>query len=182
MNKKTLFTTRELCSAALGAALITICTWISIPAVIPFTLQTFAIFLVTGLLGLKGGMLSLLVYLLLGLVGLPVFSGFRGGPGVLLGPTGGYLIGFFFTALTMGLMIRRFGRGLPILILSMLVGLALCYTFGSVWYLLVYTGTNAASISAVLLTCVVPFLLPDAAKILLAALLTVQLKDHIRAS
>ena len=76
MKKNRFLSTQELCYTALGAALTAICAWISIPAQVPFTLQTFAVFLVTGLLGLKCGMLSVTVYLLLGAVGLPVFAGF----------------------------------------------------------------------------------------------------------
>ena len=72
------FSTRDLCFCAIGAALIAVCAWISIPADVPFTLQTFAIFTVCGLLGGKRGTVSVLVYLLLGAVGAPVFAGFRG--------------------------------------------------------------------------------------------------------
>ena len=88
------FSTRDLCFCAIGAALIAVCAWISIPADVPFTLQTFAIFTVCGLLGGKRGTVSVLVYLLLGAVGAPVFAGFRGGFASLLGTTGGYLVGF----------------------------------------------------------------------------------------
>ena len=93
------FSTRDLCFCAIGAALIAVCAWISIPAEVPFTLQTFAIFAVCGLLGGRRGTVSVLVYLLLGAVGLPVFSGFRGGLGALLGTTGGYILGFLALAL-----------------------------------------------------------------------------------
>ena len=86
--KKPWLTTYELCTTALGAALMAICAWISIPTAVPFTLQTFAVFMVTGLLGLKCGTLSVLVYLLLGAVGLPVFTGFKGGLSALVGTTG----------------------------------------------------------------------------------------------
>lgn len=104
-------------------ALMAICAWISIPTAVPFTLQTFAVFLVTGLLGLKCGTLSVLVYLLLGAVGLPVFTGFKGGIGALLGTTGGYLVGFVFIALTVGLLTKFLGRSLPVLICSMALGM-----------------------------------------------------------
>ena len=91
--------TQELARAALFAALIAICSWISIPTAVPFTLQTFAVFLALGVLGGKLGTLSVAVYLLLGAVGLPVFAGFQGGLGALLGATGGYLAGFLLTLL-----------------------------------------------------------------------------------
>ena len=93
------FSTRDLCFCAIGAALIAVCAWISIPADVPFTLQTFAIFTVCGLLGGRRGTVSVLVYLLLGAVGAPVFAGFRGGFASLIGTTGGYLVGFILLAL-----------------------------------------------------------------------------------
>lgn len=180
MTKTPFLTTRQLCACALGAALLAICAWISIPGPIPFTMQTFAVFLLSGLLGLKCGMLSLAAYLLLGFAGLPVFSGFRGGPGVLLGATGGYLVGFFFTVLIIGLITKRFGRNFWPLALSMAAGAAACYLFGSVWYLFVYTDASGLeAVSAVFLTCVAPFLLPDTLKLFLATVLVRRLTGHI---
>lgn len=86
---------------ALFAVLMAVCSWISIPAVVPFTLQTFGVFVAVSVLGGKRGTLAVVLYLLMGVVGLPVFAGFSGGLGVLLGSTGGYIVGFVFTALTM---------------------------------------------------------------------------------
>lgn len=178
--KKPCLTVRQLCASALGAALIAICAWISVPMEVPFTLQTFGVCLVSGLLGAKCGTLSVLAYLLLGAVGLPVFAGFRGGLGSLLGVTGGYLVGFVFTALAVGLITKYFGRSMPVLIVSMVVGLALCYFFGSLWFLLVYLrNTGAIGFGAVLMKCVIPFLIPDGVKILLAAFLVRRLEKPI---
>lgn len=177
----TRWTAHELCASALGAALIAVCAWISIPATVPFTLQTFAVFLVTALLGLKCGTLSVLVYLLLGMVGLPVFSGFQGGIGTLMGVTGGYLVGFIFIALSVGLLTKRFGRSFPVLVGSMVLGLLICYAFGSAWFLVLYTRSSGSiALGAVLAKCVLPFLPVDAVKILLAAFLTGRLKSVIR--
>lgn len=179
--KKPFLTTHELCTTALGAALMAICAWISIPTAVPFTLQTFAVFLVTGLLGLKCGTLSVLVYLLLGAVGLPVFTGFKGGVGALVGTTGGYLVGFIFIALTVGLFTKLFGRKLPVLVGSMALGMAICYAFGSAWFMILYTQTTGPiAIGSVLSMCVVPFLIPDAIKILLAAFLTRRLEGQLK--
>lgn len=163
---------------ALSAALIAVCTWIQIPMTIPFTMQTFAVFTVTGLLGTGCGAAAVLVYLLLGLCGLPVFSGFRGGIGVLLSATGGYLIGFLFTALVEGLLLRRFGRSIPMLIVSMVAGLALCYLFGTVWFCKVYAA--GTGFGAALMTCVVPYLPADAAKIALAVLIVRRVRPHLK--
>ena len=167
---------REITLIAIAIALITVCSWISVPLMIPVTLQTFAVCLVTALLGLKMGLWSLTGYILLGAVGIPVFSGFRGGIGVLLGVTGGYIVGFFFTALTVGLTVKRFGRSLPVLLLSMTFGVLLCYAFGTAWFMVVYArGGNAVTLGGALGMCVVPYLIPDGIKIVLAAVLVKRL-------
>ena len=166
-------TTRELALIAMGAALIAVCSWLSVPAAIPFTLQTFAVCLVTAVFGLRMGLWTVAVYLLLGAVGAPVFSGFKGGLGALLGTTGGYLIGFLFTALTVGLAVERFGRRLPVLVGAMALGILLCYAFGTAWFVFVYSrGSGPVGVGTALAWCVLPYLLPDAVKIALAALLT----------
>lgn len=163
--------TKYMTRGALFAALIAICAWLSIPvADIGFTMQTFGIFLTLGVLGGKWGSVSILLYLLLGAVGLPVFSGFRGGIGVLLGVTGGYLWGFLFSGLTYWAL-ERFGR-LP----AMIAGMAVCYLCGSLWFS-VYSG---GGMGLILLRCVVPYLIPDAVKIALAASLSRRLRRHIR--
>lgn len=164
---------RRIVTVAAGAALITVCSWISIPMTVPFTLQTFAVCLIAALFGTGTGMLSLLVYVLLGLAGLPVFSGFRGGAGTLLGPTGGYIIGFFFTALIVGTVASARKRSFPSLVLSMAAGVLVCYAFGTAWFMTVYARTTGPiGLSTALGWCVFPYLIPDAAKILLAAWLT----------
>lgn len=162
--------TKYMTRAALFAALTAICAWISIPvADIGFTMQTFGVFLTLGVLGGKWGTVSILIYLLLGAVGMPVFSGFRGGMGMLLGVTGGYLWGFLFSGLTYWLLVR-FGK-LP----AMIVAMAVCYLCGSLWFH-IYAG---GGIGLILLRCVVPFLIPDGLKILLAHSLSRRLRRHI---
>jgi biotin transport system substrate-specific component len=168
---------REMTCVAFGIALITICSWISVPLTIPVTLQTFAVCLVTALLNLKMGLWSLCGFLLLGTVGLPVFSGFRGGAGVLLGVTGGYLVGFIFTVLVVGFAVNRFGRSFPVLVFSMTAGILLCYAFGTAWFMLVWTRNgNAVTLGSALGMCVVPYLIPDGIKIVLAAALVRRLR------
>ncbi len=163
---------RELTFIALGIALLAVCSWISVPLTIPVTLQTFAVCLVTALLGLKGGLWAVLGFILLGAVGVPVFSGFRGGPAALLGPTGGYIVGFLFTALIVGLAVKKTGRRPPVLELSMAAGILVCYAFGTAWFMVVYTrGTGPISLGTALSWCVLPYLIPDAVKIALAAFL-----------
>jgi biotin transport system substrate-specific component len=154
---------------AVGAALTAVCSWISIPSTVPFTLQTFAVFCVLSLLGGKRGTVSIIIYILLGAVGMPVFAGFTGGIGILLGTTGGYIIGFILMGLLFWLAEHFFGNALPVRIVSMLAGLLVCYAFGTGWFLWVYARQSGAiGIGTALSWCVLPFILPDLAKMALA--------------
>ena len=161
--------TLDMAYVAMFAAIIAVCSWISIPATVPFTLQTFGVFLAVGVLGGKRGTMAVLTYLLLGMIGVPVFSGFAGGIGYMLGSTGGYIVGFIFTALTMWLMESLFGKKRWVLTFSMLLGILVCYVFGTVWFMWVYAN-NTGEIGwwTALLWCVVPYIIPDVLKILLA--------------
>lgn len=164
---------KSLVYAAVMAALTAVCAWITVPTVVPFTLQTFAVFLAVGALGGKLGTLSVLVYLLLGAVGLPVFAGFSGGLGSFAGLTGGYLIGFLLIALVMWGAERLLGRSAVVFVLSGIVGLAVCYAFGTAWFLWLYTTSKGPTeLMTVLWTCVIPFLIPDALKLALALVLS----------
>ena len=158
-----------------------ICAWISIPGQIPFTLQTMGVFLAVGLLGGKRGTVAVLVYILMGAVGLPVFSGFAGGLGKLLGMTGGYIVGFLVSALLMWAMEALFGSKKWVLPVSMVVGLIACYAFGTAWFMVVYTSSKGAiTLGAVLGMCVIPYIIPDAVKIAVALLLTKALKRFVK--
>ena len=161
--------TQALARAALAAALMALCSWISLPTAVPFTLQTFALFLTLGVLGGRLGALAVGVYLLLGAVGLPVFAGFSGGLGALLGATGGYLLGFLLIALVMWAAEALLGKGPLVYLGSAVVGLAVCYLFGSVWFLYLYSaGGASADMLTVLGWCVFPFIVPDLIKLALA--------------
>ena len=171
-QKKQAIRTLDLVYIAVGAALISVCSWISIPMTVPFTLQTFAIFFLMVLLGGKRATVSVMVYLLLGAVGVPVFAQFSSGVGVLLGNTGGYLIGFIFIGLIYLAAEQFFGRKLPVQIAALVLGLAVCYAFGTAWFMVVYTRANGAvGIGTVLAWCVIPFILPDLGKMMLALVL-----------
>ena len=189
--------TLDMVYIALCAVLIAVCSWISIPAPVPFTLQTFAVFLVLGILGGRRGTVSILVYILTGLIGAPVFSGFKGGPAVILGPTGGYIVGFLLSGLLYWGIMRDAGRkkrdsadstrGSRIRLWAQIgasaAGLAVCYLFGTVWFYIVYLNqTGPVSVWTVLGWCVFPFILPDAAKIALAVFLSGKIRRiaHIR--
>ncbi len=162
------------------AVLMGICSWISIPMAVPFTMQTFGVFVTVGILGGKRGMAAVLVYILLGIAGIPVFSGMRGGIGVLLNTTGGYIVGFLFSALAMWGMEKMLGRKGAMLLVSMAVGLVICYVFGTAWFMVVYMKSNeAVGIGTVLGWCVIPFIVPDLAKIGLAYILTRRLRQYV---
>lgn len=163
------------------AVLIAICSWISIPTVVPFTLQTFAVFLSVGVLGGKRGTMAVVVYVLLGVIGVPVFAGFSGGIGIILNNTGGYIIGFVFSALIMWLMESMLGRKLWVQGVSMALGLLACYAVGTVWFMSVYTrNTGAVGVATVLGWCVIPFIIPDIVKITLALVLSGRISKAIR--
>lgn len=163
--------TRDMVYIALFTVIIIICAWIVIPMAVPFTLQLFAVFLTVSVLGGKRGCMAVLLYLLLGAVGLPVFSGFTGGIGWLLGNTGGYLMGFLAAALVMWGMEALWSRSTLVLAGSMAVGLLVCYAVGTCWYLMVYTDRrNGPGVMGVLSLCVFPFVIPDVIKIVLVFL------------
>lgn len=166
---------------ALFSVLIAVCAWISIPSVVPFTLQTLGLFVAMGLLGGQRGTLTVFLYLLLGLSGIPVFSGFRGGFGVLAGVTGGYLIGFLFAALTYWLITARsHGKPWP-MILGMAAGLLVDYAFGTAWFMLFYAQAyGAIGLSASLSMCVIPFVIPDLVKLIVAVSVVKALPKHIK--
>ncbi len=164
--------TYDMAYIAVFTVLIAICSWISIPMTVPFTLQTFAVFLSVSILGGRRGTMAVLVYVLLGAVGIPVFAEFTGGPGIILNTTGGYIIGFILSALIMWLTESLFGKKLPVQILSMVLGLLACYAVGTVWFMFVYMRqTGAVGLGTVLGWCVIPFIIPDAVKIALALML-----------
>lgn len=178
---KSKWSTLDMTYVGVFAVLIAICSWISIPATVPFTLQTFAVFAALGVLGGRRGTFAVLVYILLGAIGVPVFAGFSGGIGVLFSTTGGYIIGFLFSGLIYWGLTRAIGEKLPIMILSMVLGLIVCYAFGTAWFMVVWARTNEAiGLGTALGWCVIPFIIPDLCKIVLAVALTKVLKPHVK--
>ncbi len=166
-NKTSKFTAKEIVCISLFAALIIVCSLIQIPAPVPFTMQTFAVFCTYGILGGRKGAWSVAVYILLGFIGLPVFSGFQGGAGVLFGATGGYIFGFLLSAQMYGLITKLTGKNtVPVMAIAMAAGQLLCYLTGTLWYVAVYADDG---VMYALKYCVLPFLLTDTVKIVLAA-------------
>lgn len=162
----------ELIITALFTAILAVSAQIIIPNAVPFTLQSLGVFLASAILGWKKGVLSVVIYVMVGAIGLPVFSGFQGGMGVLLGVTGGYIWGFIPTAFIVGIMCEKLGRKKLVLILSMVIGLIMCYILGTVWYS-VYTSTGFMSALAI---CVVPFIIADIIKIAVAVMIVSKLE------
>jgi len=162
---------RDLVYIALFTALIAVCAQITIPTTIPFTLQTFAIFLAVAMLRDFRALFSVAIYIFLGAVGVPVFAGFKGGFGVLASATGGFIIGFILIPIVMILFYKLFKYKIWASALSMVLGLLLCYLCGSLWFGLVYTA-RSITFWEILKICVIPFLLFDTAKIVLAVILS----------
>ncbi len=191
-NKKN--STIEMILIAFFSALIAICSQIQVPATIPFTLQTFAVFVAAGILGFKRGTISVLIYILLGLIGVPVFSGFSAGVASLFGLTGGYIIGFIFTAIFVGASLEFIDKRFynqkdskteiikSILYgTSMVIGLFLCYTFGTIWFMTMYLKINSVAISlgSALSLCVLPFIIFDILKIVAAVIVINRVKKYV---
>ena len=173
-EKKQKFSVKDMVFIAIFAALMAVCAWITIPIpIIPFTLQLFAVFAALFTIGGKFGTISIVIYVLLGLIGVPVFSGFKGGIGVLAGNTGGYIVGFIFTGLLYWLMTSLLPKKLWAQIVSAVAGLIICYAFGTAWFIIAYSAsTGAVGVIAVLTWCVFPYIIPDLAKIALAMLVS----------
>ncbi|WFR56958.1 biotin transporter BioY [Anaerocolumna sp. AGMB13025] len=177
MNTKKI-TTKELTLIGLMTAITCILGPLSIPlpfSVVPITFTNLAIYFTVFLLGWKKGTISYLIYLLIGFVGVPVFSGFSGGPGKLMGPTGGYLIGFILLAVISGLFIEKFKGKLYMYTLGMVLGLLTTYLLGTAWL----SFQLELSFQQGLLMGVIPYIPGDILKIAAALLLGPVLRKHI---
>lgn len=161
-HKSTIY---QLTTCAIMTALMCILGPMSIPiGPIPVSFTNFVIFLAICLLGTKGATISYLVYLLLGAVGLPVFSGYSGGLVKLAGPTGGYLIGFILLALIGGIIMKKCHSGTVTTMVGMAIGMIVSYLFGTAWFVL----QMQCSVWYAFTVCVFPFVLVDFMKIVVA--------------
>lgn len=157
--------TANIASIALFVLLLSVSAWIKIPVgPVPVTLQTLVVFLAAATLGSKRSAIAVTAYIALGFVGLPFFSGFVGGSTAIMGATGGYIVGFILSAVVIGAMIEKFGNKIHVMALAMLAGLAICYAFGTIWFMCI----SGADMFYVMSVCVAPFIVPDAIKIALA--------------
>lgn len=156
----------QLTTCALMAALMCVLGPMSIPiGPVPVSFTNLVIYLTVYLLGMKGATISYLVYLFLGAVGMPVFSGYQGGLAKLAGPTGGYLVGFILMALLCGFVMERSHCNTVITILGMIAATLIAYLFGTIWFVL----EMQCEVWYALTVCVFPFIPFDIAKVLLAS-------------
>lgn len=169
--------TKTMALIAVMTAVTCVLAPLSIPiGPVPISLTNLAIYFGLYILGVKQETLSYIVYLLIGFVGLPVFSGFTGGAGKLFGPTGGYLIGFIPMAIVAGIMIERFDGKIFPSVVGMIIGTAICYAFGTIWFCIQADYKLVPALSL----CVIPFLPGDAIKIAIAAFVGPQLQRQLR--
>ncbi len=167
----------DMIKISMCVAITVICAWISIPFVVNFTLQTFSIFVICSVFGLKISLPSVLLYIALGAVGVPVFSGFGAGIGVIFGPTGGYLLGFLLIPPIMHIFLRNNKGGILIKCVAMFTSLCACYAVGTLWYYIAFGAKNDSTLWGILTVCVLPFLIPDLIKIVLAAIISRRLES-----
>ena len=180
MNNKKFLTVQDMVLIAVFVAIITVCSFIQISVgPVPFTLQTFGVFVTAGILGTKRGTLAVIVYILLGIIGVPVFCG-AGGPGVIVGTTGGYITGFVFTALII-IITHFFEKSstwlkLGATVVAMILGDVVCFVIGTIQFMFVMK----TSLTVALGYCVIPFIIPDLVKILVATIIVNRMKKYVK--
>lgn len=177
-KRKSTFSVKNIALTGLLSAVICVLSpfALHIPfSPVPISLGMLAIYFVISVAGMKLGTISVLIYILLGLAGVPVFTDFTAGPGKLLGPTGGYIIGYIFLALIGGFFTDRFGKRLPLCIPGLILGTCVCYLFGTLWlqYQLQITFFQA------LLQAVIPYIPVDLIKLILAVALGFQIRKRL---
>ncbi|MEA1944134.1 MAG: biotin transporter BioY, partial [Euryarchaeota archaeon] len=170
---------RPMIHASLFAALTAIGAFIKIPipvSPVPITLQVFFVLLAGLILGSRWAGTGMAVYIILGIIGFPVFSGGSSGIGVMLGPTGGYLIGFVPAAFVTGLIAETFGRSMPVKIGAMIAGLSIIYLLGIIQLSIVAD----LSIRESVVIGVLPFLIGDSIKLIAALIVSKRIEPVIR--
>lgn len=166
------FSIREIVLISMFTAVIAVCSWITVPTTIPFTLQTFGIFCSMLIPGGKNGFFSILVYILLGIIGIPVFSGFKSGFNALTSYSGGYIWGFIFLGIVFWTMEKIFGNKFFIQIVSLILGMVICYICGTLWF----TYVMKTSFIYGLTVCVMPYIIFDAIKLICAIWISDKIK------
>ena len=179
MKEETIPAVQQLCFIALMAGIMCLLGPLAIPiGPVPISVMTLLIYLSVYILGMKMGTVSCIIYLLLGFVGLPVFAGYTGGAGKLLGATGGYLVGYIFLTLVSGFIMEKIAYRRFWCILGTVAGTAVLYAFGTVWFVILMDCSVGYAVSM----CVRPFLIGDLAKIVLAELVGHEVRRRLRAA
>ena len=167
--------TKDRVLTGVFAAVICVFAPFTIPiGAVPISLATFAVYLAAAVLGTKKGTLAVLIYILIGMAGVPVFSGFAGGIGKILGVTGGYIIGYIPCAFAIGVFTERFGGKNYIYPLALVIGTLILYSFGTAWFMV----QSGSGLMQSLTVCVFPFLVGDAIKIAAASIVAIKLKNY----
>ena len=156
---------KSLVCCGFFAALISVTAWIAVPLAVPFTLQTFGVFCALLMLGGKLGTIAIMVYVLLGAIGLPVFAGFQGGTGVIFSPLGGFILGFVVMGLLYYLITKVCGSKTHTQLIALMVGTLSCHTTCTLWFTLF---SDNIDFKSAVTSCVLPFIIPDAIKLWLA--------------
>lgn len=176
--KKTYFNSTSISYIAMFVALLSVLGGVSIPiGPISITLGTLGVYLVGALLDTKYSIVTILIYILMGALGLPVFSNFTGGVAKLVGPTGGYIFGYIFCVAIQGLMTSKRKDKKRVYPVSMLLGTVFIYLFGTIWFLVVANGKY--TLGQVMMICVVPFLLGDAIKIIVSSMIGIRFRKSL---
>lgn len=170
--------TKEITLIGLMSAIMCILGPLSIPipfSIVPISFTNLAIYFTVFLLGWKKGTISYLIYLFIGLVGVPVFSNFGAGPGKLVGPTGGYIVGFILLSIISGVFIERFQGKIYMYVIGLLIGLIITYALGTAWlaYQLDLTFVEG------LFAGVIPYIPGDIIKIIIAIMIGPILKKNV---
>lgn len=177
LEKRPTFSSKNLTLIAVFTAILCIVSPFSIQAFsVPISLSSLAVFIAATTLGGKNALISTLCYVSLGVIGLPVFSGFLGGFGVIMGVTGGYIIGYLPCAFIVGVIITALKGKKGLYFIAFIVGTIILYIFGTAFYIVVYK----VNILVALSTCVVPFLVVDGVKIILATIYSISVKPLLK--
>ncbi len=172
---------KSIVLVSLFTAIIAVCSFVSVPAAVPFTLQTLGVFTALTVLGGKRGTICIALYIFIGLTGVPVFSGFSGGLGHLSGATGGFILGFIILGLCYWIITKILGNKTAVKAAGLVTGLLMCYVFGTLWYTVFYLKAfNPSDFFTTLKVCVLPFIIPDAIKLCVAIIIDRKIPQSIR--
>ncbi len=172
----------NMATVSMCVALISLFSWIYIPFAINITLQALAIFIISSVFKPKISLSAVLIYILLGVCGLPVFSGFGAGVGTLFGPTGGYILSFAAFPLIIYIFTRNKPTSASLKFIGMSVSLVFSYVLGTLWYYISFASKSDITFTQLLCICVLPFLITDIIKILIAVTVSQRLGGYINSN